>query len=282
MSNASTRTDWKRGPARERGKRVADGAWEEFLGYLASMSASDASKKPGMPSRAAFAMRRKRHPDFDRIAASIISARKLQTSGRRRITRQQWASFLVRIDTCCISRICKEPGMPSEAAVYKRRANDAAFAAEIQKTLRARIQLRLEAAIAASLAARFPAGWVRTKQPRPYISRSLRRNQTSGRRPEPGEIFKEQLNRNELYAFVASAIPREMSPIARDDIMADMMLAILEGRIERENIKAHVGEFTKQHWKLFGTFKNVSLDAPIYQGSNITIGDSLTYEGFAA
>lgn len=246
-----------------KGFRATEETWEIFLGHVATMSAIEASKLPGMPSAPAFVKKRRRDPAFAARADTAMASRKLENSGRKRITPDQWAGFLQAVGSSCVHSLCQRPGMPSEAAVYKRRSQDRAFAAEIASTLRARLKIRLEAA----LDSRFP-GRKRFRDKAIILPRA---------RPL-GEAFQARLSENALYSAVRSAIPDHLNPVARDDIAADMMLAVLEGQLDLADLKSRAKEFTRQHWKMFGTIGVISLDAPAGHGSKATIGDRLSGE----
>lgn len=260
------RTDWKRGPPRPHGKRLGVAAWETFLTHLTTMSATEASKLRGMPSRAAFVARRERHKDFDRRAAQALASRKLDNSGRKRLTQEQWSTFLARVDSCCVKQLCRQPGMPSQSVVYKRRKNDAEFAATLAGTLRARWRMRL----AIALNVRFP-GWY----PGKASARGALRYQERAKPRPPGVVFQEQLAANDLYRAAMAAVPAHLNQTARDDIAADMVLAVLEGRMPASELKARAKEFTRAHWKLFGTIGTVSLDAPAYPGSMVPLVETI-------
>ena len=248
-----------------KGFRPTEEVWEAFLAHLATMSAIEASKFPGMPSAPAFVKKRHRDPAFAARADAVLSARKLSNSGRKRITPQQWTSFLSAVDSCCISYLCEQPGMPSQAAVYKRRRLDPEFAATLALSLRARLAIRLEAA----LATRFPNGRP-VKTPKvPKLKKAPRPSWT------PGEVFHRQLSQNELYRAVMNAIPAGTNDMARDDIAADMMVAVLEGTLALGDLKARAKEFRRKHWKLFGSAGFVSIDAPLRGHPTKTLGDLL-------
>ena len=252
-----------------KGFRTTEETWKTFLGHLATMSAIEASKLPGMPSAPAFVKKRRRDPAFARSAHAVMASRRLENSGRKRITGDQWAAFLQAAGSCCVQSLCQRAGMPSEAAVYKRRARDQMFAAELATTLRARLKIRLEAA----LNSRFP-GRKRLRDKQQDLGWTI-----ADHRARPlGEAFRARLSENALYSAVRSAIPEHLNPIARDDIAADMMLAVLEGQLDLGDLKSRAKEFTRQHWKMFGTIGVISLDAPAGHGSKVTIGDRLSGE----
>jgi hypothetical protein len=284
------RTDWRREPQRPRGHRLdpasAGETWATFLRHLATMSASEAAKQPGMPSRVAFLKKRRRDPDFEARTAAVMAGRRLETSGRKRIAPEAWAALLARLPTMSVARIAALDGMPSEAAVYKRRAADPRFRAQLDAVLsdvrRVRDQriarglrfaeqrqdpafvARMLVAIAAWHMGRPTTGKPRRGKPRKTADRSVL-----------GERFTAALLKNDLYAVVEAAVPASLSPQARADVISDLVLAVLEGELEIGAIASAVKEYTKRHWRMFGTFGTVSLDAKLGPDSRETIGDRL-------
>lgn len=184
---------------RARGVRIgSNGAiWETFLGHLATMSAIEASKLPEMPSAPAFNKRRRRDPAFDAKASAIMAARRLNTSGRKRIEPSAWSAFLGAASSMTIAGACALPGMPSQGAIYVRRRRDPWFRERLaQRILR-------------------PAG----------------------------ETLNTALMQNDLYAAVAAAVPTFLQKSHREDVIAEMVLAILEGRATIRDTKTFVRKF---------------------------------------
>ncbi len=90
-------------------------------------------------------------------------------------------------------------------------------------------------------------------------------------RTEIGETLNKKLQQNVLYTSVNEAVPRNLNPTMRDDIIQSTILAILEGEISPQEIGASVKKFTASQYKgydLFSDHSNVkSLDADaIYDG----------------
>lgn len=106
---------------------------------------------------------------------------------------------------------------------------------------------------------------------------------SAARMPAPGEAFNARLYENQLYAAVMDAIPRGFEEFKRKDIASDVFVMIIVGQATLETIPAAVKKATRDYNRMFDRYKTVSLDAPIYAGSNRTIGDNLTYfEGTSA
>lgn len=259
---------------RARGIRLpADRAaeiWESFLDALKVMSAIEASKLPDMPSSASFVKRRKRDSEFDRRAAAIIRERKLNNSGRKRITATAWSNFLREIGSVCVRALCERPGMPSEPAVYKRRKLDPAFDSIFAATFRE----RRTAAIKGRLYARFPGmRWLHDKsQDNDWTQEEVA--------PAPVKSLQQRLSDSDIYRKALAAVPAHINPNDRSDIASDIVLAVLEGRFQIEEAPARSAEFQRAHWRMFGTIGRISLDAPRYDDGPATIGDSISNEQY--
>lgn len=278
---------------RARGLRVTEDVWPIFLGHLATMSAIEVSKLSGMPSAVAFGKKRKRDAEFRSQADTIIATRKLINGGRPRITAAKWTAFLEALPHQSINALCARDDMPSMAAVYKRRRTDEGFRASLDAVLhdvRRERDRRIASALRLSELQKAPAfrermlaalaTWraAQPKKPKPP-TRKWRTPQIAlveAPKPAPGTIFAADLLRNELYSAAAAAVPRYLDQARRDDVIADLVLAVLEGEIEIAALPSVAKSFVARHDKLFGTFTTVSLDAPLRPGSNLTIGGTLT------
>lgn len=62
-----------------------------------------------------------------------------------------------------------------------------------------------------------------------------------------GEALKKALNQNSLYLAADKAVPKNYAGFKRDDIVASLVLAVLEGEITQCQIPAAVSEHTKQY-----------------------------------
>lgn len=241
--------------------------WEAFLDALRVMSAIEASKLPDMPSAPAFIKKRKRDVDFDQRASAIMAQRKLDNSGRKRITQLAWSNFVNLVGTVCIRELCNQPGMPSEAAVYKKRKLDPAFDAFFANTFRQ----RRDVAIKGRLFARFPGM-------RLLLDRAQDQDWTVRETPVIDRSLQHQLAENDLYRTALAAVPPHINPNDRADIAADIVLAVLEGKLAIGEIPNKAKEFQRQHWRMFGTIGRISLDAPRFDDGPGTLGDTISNE----
>lgn len=272
---------------RSQGCRATEEVWERFLSYLREMSAIDASKLPGMPSAPAFRKKRLRDPDFDRRAAEIIAGRRLLNGGRRRVTTERWDLFLNALATKSLALALKAPDAPSLAAVYKHRRRDAAFRDRMDSIIRARAPERRRLAAArmrekwrdpefAQLALAALRAW--RHRPTANVRTSQRRVDRSRHAPAAAidaPSFAARLKRNELYRAADQVVPKHLSPEARADIIADVLVALIEGTASLDEIAAAASTATRQYWKLFGKFQTVSLDAPLKGTEGLRLIDTL-------
>lgn len=108
-------------------------------------------------------------------------------------------------------------------------------------------------------------------------AKRIRAEQRKARKasPEIGEAFTAQLMGNELYAAVSSKVSRSFRPDVRDDIIMEIILAVLEGIETVESATKNARRFAPDAYKEDG-FKNISASTPIYGSDGLTIMDTLT------
>ena len=94
--------------------------------------------------------------------------------------------------------------------------------------------------------------------------------------PQRGEKSRSVLLSNELYAQVNRAVSKKLDPDAREDVISDIVEAVLAGRIAEADIAAKCSEFATAHNRLFSKYRNKSLDAPIFDDRALNILDRLT------
>jgi hypothetical protein len=201
-----------------------------------------------MPSRAAFIQRRSRDPLFDQRAKVIIGGRSLQkNSGRKPITAATWVTFLQQLPLLSVPKLVAIEGMPSMAAVYQHRRLDPVFRKTfdgiVHDPQRERERHR-ESGERLSLLrtdpdfcrkmylARSPAAAGVVALCYPYIIRA---------RPEHADILE-----------VNNLIPRTFDSDRRADICQELLLAILEGRMTMQQLRARRDDavfFIKKFWR---------------------------------
>jgi hypothetical protein len=85
-------------------------------------------------------------------------------------------------------------------------------------------------------------------------------------RPAPGSAPRTILHADAIYAAAHRAVPRHLPPHVRDDVISEIFLAVLENRIDVDQIGAEASLFIKEYWRAFGGFNTLSLDAKIGDG----------------
>jgi hypothetical protein len=90
-----------------------------------------------------------------------------------------------------------------------------------------------------------------------------------------GETHKSELLKNNIYAAASHATPMHLPRWIRDDVIAEIVLAVLEGKIALEQIAKRVREFITAHHRAYETYVTRSLDAPIPGTDGLTYLDRL-------
>ncbi len=79
--------------------------------------------------------------------------------------------------------------------------------------------------------------------------------------PAFGELQTRELMKVDVYAAARRALPSGLPAFVRDDVIADIVIAHLEGKLALAEIPSRAREFLRAHYREFDTFKTVSLDA---------------------
>ena len=99
--------------------------------------------------------------------------------------------------------------------------------------------------------------------------------------PQRGEKSRSALLSNDLYAQVNRAVSKTLDPDAREDVISDIVEAVLAGRVSETEIAAKCTEFVTAHNRSFSKYRNRSIDAPIIDGRALNILDRLTTDSVA-
>jgi hypothetical protein len=76
-----------------------------------------------------------------------------------------------------------------------------------------------------------------------------------------------------INAVVPRTLPRDM----RDDIIGEMTLAVIEGRLKIEDVESRAAEFVRASFKAdHNRWGALSLDKPIFEDGTMTLGDTIT------
>lgn len=76
----------------------------------------------------------------------------------------------------------------------------------------------------------------------------------------PDEVRMAALERNEIFAAAARAVPRGMPSWKRDDIIGDIVLAVLEGTIAADEIATRAKEFIRAFNRQFSEYAHVEFN----------------------
>lgn len=92
-----------------------------------------------------------------------------------------------------------------------------------------------------------------------------------------GKTLKTALLQNDLYAEASRQVPAGLPGFIRDDIISDIVIAVLDGEISAADIALKAKGIMKAYWRQFGDQRFVSLDATM-PGTDLKRIDLLTYE----
>ena len=229
--------------------------WERFLRDLATTPLHELCSQAGMPRVPTVCNKRLRDPAFNERFEAVLAAKGPK---RGTITPERWAAFIAGLASCSSIRgICREPGMPCAVTVRHRCRSDPEFRALVAEVLRRRTKARIAGAVTA-----------RRRRPARVKPASA-----------PVQTFARQLSRNAIYRAVSAVVPASLPPITRDDIVCEMVLAVLEGQLAMNELKARAKDFVREHWRMFGTLRDLSLDALMFDDGGATLGDRVSGHG---
>lgn len=93
-----------------------------------------------------------------------------------------------------------------------------------------------------------------------------------------GELLGAALSSNALWAKANGAVSRSLPDHARDDIVSEIVLAVLEGKMEMEHINEQASRFVRSYWAARDLHKTVSIDSTINGTDGLTYLDVLSDE----
>lgn len=222
-----------------------EATWEVFFTKLAEgMLPTHICALQGMPARSTFGRKMQEDPAFRERVRQYTRG---YEDGIRidhlveRIAAKQWDRLHQRVaEGVSAKAACREPGMPHYSTYMNYRRRDPAFAA------------------------RFDA------LPKP--------RRTGISRIASTEARNSRLLQNELYSAAWAAVPAGLPQHVRDDVISEIVLAVLMEEIRLDQIKASAPKFMAQHYKMHpAKFGPISLDAPAFRdGGRDTIGDTIS------
>jgi hypothetical protein len=86
------------------------------------------------------------------------------------------------------------------------------------------------------------------------------------------EAKREETNDyHRILAMLPAAFPD------RDDVVSDIFEALINGSLQRDQVRARVKHFVTAHNRMFPTkYAMRSLDAPVYDNGMMTLGDTVS------
>jgi hypothetical protein len=100
--------------------------------------------------------------------------------------------------------------------------------------------------------------------------------------PQKARREKVRSETNDFYKIVGM-VPRHLPPDAQDDIAQSIMIALLEGTLQRDQIAARIREFVQDRNRMFppkfakfGDARLVSLDEVMFEDGSATRGDTVS------
>ncbi|MBX3543609.1 hypothetical protein [Chelatococcus sp.] len=93
-----------------------------------------------------------------------------------------------------------------------------------------------------------------------------------------GEALNAALGQNTLYAVALAAVPRTLPHHVREDVISDLVLAVLEGEIAEADLARVAKSFISKHYRDSGFHTTRSLDAPIPGMDGRTYLDTISTE----
>lgn len=229
-------------------------------------SGGQPSKLTGVPDTLGSAALHRLVATSPEFAAAYEAA--LEAGGGRRGARAiydralDWdAAFDAFGDGQSIEVACDAPGRPSPAQWFHRQRNDAGFRSRVEverKRLRKAAEIRRDAR---------------------QTERQRQREAERTERAIPlGERFRTALTQNEIYAAINRAVPLRLPAHVRDDVLGEMVLAVLEGALDLDAVQAKAREYLRRYDRASERWKLISLDAPIAGTDDLRLIDTLSTE----
>lgn len=95
-----------------------------------------------------------------------------------------------------------------------------------------------------------------------------------------GERLRTSLARDPIWAAADAALSRNLRPDIREDVIANMILAHLEGGLPLQAFPSRASEFVRGHNRLYSTAGRVSLDQNIPGTDGLRIGDLISEDDY--
>lgn len=239
----------------------SEDVYTKAIGLISTMSLADYGKyrennrAERLPSYQSIFKRAERDPEF---GAKLYSVRPKVERATFRYDDEVYEAAISKIGEAGWSAYLaiREPGVwPSLNAIYKRTRSDADFKARLHSKVLDRYRLKRQL-------------------------KSLTKNRPAQR---PDGQLGLLLLQQDAYRTADRFVPRHYYREDRDDIKQDIVAAVLAGEFELEAIGENAGWFISQHFRggVFSSRKFSSLDAPIFDDSDVAFVDRLTSDDYS-
>lgn len=82
------------------------------------------------------------------------------------------------------------------------------------------------------------------------------------------------LSKNDLYSLADGAVAKTYPQHARDDMISEMVLAVLEGNIKLDELRANSKRFASRYWSSRPEYHLRSLDEPAFESRGRALHDT--------
>jgi hypothetical protein len=120
-----------------------------------------------------------------------------------------------------------------------------------------------------------------------WVARSGRPGPCRSRSPKPrarylplGERLKASLALDPIWAAADAALSRNLRPDIREDVIANMILAHLEGGLPLQAFPTRASDYVRGHNRFYSTAGRVSLDQSVPGTDGLRIGDLVSEDDY--
>lgn len=158
----------------------------------------------------------------------------------------------------------RRPNAPNRRQWSGRKRVDAAFALMIEDAKEVR---------------EFSTDWAKKRIARKKAwKEAYRKKHQKGPQEAVGVALKRVLNSNELFRAVNQAVSANLPPHVRDDVIQNMILAILEGELTLSEVRSKSRQYLRDYDRATERWKTVSVDQTIAGTEDLKLLDRLSTE----
>lgn len=125
-----------------------------------------------------------------------------------------------------------------------------------------------------------PTAVLREKQREKYRKWKLKRGHqySFGTQPAIGELLRAALWQNDLHRAASAAVPDTLPPDIRDDVISEMVVAVLEGSLSAIDVPRAARRFISDHFRSREWRSILSLDAVVPGTDRVRLIDTIAAE----